>query len=139
MSGRSRLARLETFVNAYIRTLLWSGSYVTETGDSFEDAGFTAADLSPDTVLAIRGDCGLFLALASLADELTDDELGRAGHDFCLTRNEEGAGFWDGDWDERDPKGSLDAVAKLFRPMGLYEGDDGEVCVDGSGLRVGVL
>jgi hypothetical protein len=30
-----------------------------------------------------------------LADE---SELARAGHDFWLTRNGHGAGFWDGDW-----------------------------------------
>ena len=29
---------------------------------------------------------------------LSDDQIDQAGHDFWLTRNGHGAGFWDGDW-----------------------------------------
>ena len=29
---------------------------------------------------------------------LSESQVGQAGHDFWLTRNGHGAGFWDGDW-----------------------------------------
>ena len=49
-----------------------------------------------------------------------------AGHDFWLTRNGHGAGFWDGDW--KEPAASkLDAASHAFGEVDLYIGDDGKV------------
>jgi hypothetical protein len=46
-----------------------------------------------------------------------------AGHDFWLTRNGHGAGFWDGDWTE--PAATiLTNAAKAFDECNLYLGDD---------------
>lgn len=33
-----------------------------------------------------------------IACYISDDQIVQAGHDFWLTRNGHGAGFWDGDW-----------------------------------------
>jgi hypothetical protein len=56
-----------------------------------------AADISEDN-LAIDSRCSA---------------IARAGHDFWLTRNGHGAGFWDGDW--REPSASrLTAAAHKF-------------------------
>jgi hypothetical protein len=42
-----------------------------------------------------------------------------AGHDFWLTRNGHGAGFWDGDWTE--PAATrLTKASKRYRPVALY-------------------
>lgn len=49
----------------------------------------------------------------------------RGGHDFWLSRNGHGAGFFDGDW---DPLGdALQAAAKTFGTSDAYVGDDGKV------------
>ncbi len=49
-----------------------------------------------------------------------------AAHDFILTRNHHGAGFWDGDWFE--PFGSLlTDLALTFPELELYLDDDGLV------------
>lgn len=47
-------------------------------------------------------------------------------HDFILTRNREGAGFWDGDW---CPTVSviLDTIAKSFPEIYATKGDDGKI------------
>jgi hypothetical protein len=48
------------------------------------------------------------------------------GHDFWLTRNGHGAGFWDGDW----PKEAGDRLTKACEEFGefdLYIGDDGMI------------
>lgn len=55
-------------------------------------------------------------------------EAAMAGHDFWLTRNGHGAGFWDGDWPE--PHASiLTEASKTFGETDLYIGDDGKVHV----------
>jgi hypothetical protein len=54
------------------------------------------------------------------------DEWGRAGHDFWLTRNGHGAGFWDGDWPEPFAT-SLTHASKAFGECYFYFGDDGKL------------
>lgn len=47
-------------------------------------------------------------------------------HDFILTRNGHGAGFWDGDWMEC-VSGILTDAAKQFPEIEAVPGDDGKV------------
>ena len=58
-----------------------------------------------------------------------DTGLGHAMHDFVLTRNRHGAGFWD-----RGLLGGLGdkltQAAQAFGPMHVYVGDDGLVHVE---------
>lgn len=50
---------------------------------------------------------------ATMVDPTEGDEWDYAAHDFILTRNHHGAGFWDGDWHE--PWGDkLTALAHSF-------------------------
>ena len=49
----------------------------------------------------------------------------QAGHDFWLTRNRHGAGFWNGDW--FNVSGSLTQLAQTFGEADLYVGDDGRI------------
>ena len=43
----------------------------------------------------------------------------QAGHDFWLTRNREGSGFWDGNWPEEKAK-ILTEAAHKFGELSLY-------------------
>lgn len=132
----ARRARIE-FTCAYIECALWASTdndYHGE-GDSRNlppgesnggaplDENYTADDLSPECLGAMLGDCEAFL------DENARDcggNLERAGHDFWLTRNDHGAGFWDGDWPE--PAASrLTEASKRFGTVDLYIGDDGKI------------
>ncbi len=54
--------------------------------------------------------------------EWTDDEM--AAHDFWLTRNNHGAGFWDGDWKTGY---KLTKVSHKYPEVNLYVGDDGKI------------
>jgi len=47
-------------------------------------------------------------------------------HDFWLTRNGHGAGFWDGDWDDETGK-RLTTISKKYVEIDLYVGDDGKI------------
>jgi len=60
---------------------------------------------------------------ARAIDPFEGDEWGFAAHDFILTRNHHGAGFWDGDW--HDPWGEwLTELAHTFPQLEGYFDDD---------------
>ena len=121
---------IEEFLSAYLAAALWS-SY----GDDGEplDAEYGADDIAPETLAAMRADCADFMAsnTADLAeyeggfppDKWTASE--RAGHDFWLTRNGHGAGFWNRDLGDLGCQ--LSDAATVYRGVHLYIGDDGKV------------
>jgi hypothetical protein len=80
----------------------------------------------------MREDCVKFLA--ACAQALADAgfkydgsrRYERAGHDFWLTRNHHGAGFWDGDWSEPEAT-ELTRISHEMGEVDLYVGDDGRI------------
>lgn len=95
------------------------------------DAGF--CELAPDTLESIKADCGAFHVkardLLRKAYERGYDRS-QAGHDFWLTRNGHGAGFWDRKELEADGLGDdLSDIAKEFGEVWAYIGDDALIYV----------
>ena len=81
-------------------------------------------ELSPEFIAEAIRDCKRFREVAGvLLDEHNDDTMG--AHDFWLTRNGHGAGFWDGDWPVNGDK--LTEISKVYGECNLYVGDDGKV------------
>ena len=130
---------MTSFVRQYIETALWSS--ITD-DDTPMDRNYSAGDLTPEAVASVTKDCDDFLAAASgetpgYPDLLTvwytagRDETDVA-HDFWLTRNGHGAGFWD-----RFGRGhvayetgnKLSELAKSYGSSDLYVTDDGKVGV----------
>lgn len=113
----------EAFVDGYIACALWSTNDESdESGGNPIDDNYSEADIAPSAREALRADCDAFYA-ANAADisRVADDS--QAGHDFWLTRNGHGAGFWDrglGALGER-----LTKASKAFGEVNLYVGDDG--------------
>lgn len=113
---------MEKFLNAYLECMLWCSSDLNdETDRSFESVGYGPDDIEPATMEAIKADCAAFLE--SAGDLVSQDNyigsgnyLERAGHDFWLTRNRHGAGFWDGDWEKTAGKKLTD----LSHPYGDF-------------------
>jgi DNA-binding CsgD family transcriptional regulator len=66
-------------------------------------------------------DARAFLKRAELM--IPNNEMDRAGFDFWLTRNREGAGFWDGFWGEDGD--ALTDIAHEFGEVDVFVGDDG--------------
>ena len=99
---------LDDFTTAYVEAAEW-----TEEQEGRE--------WSPEARLRVIEDCASFQAQAGDLIYGTEEQ---AGHDFWLTRNGHGAGFWDGDWPE--PAASkLDELSRAFGEVWLYAGDDG--------------
>lgn len=96
---------LDSFESAYVECMLWSSIDLcgdNEEPENLDDKGFTIWDLAPETLELVKNDCKAFQELASKELERAyagingihyDEE--QAGHDFWLTRNGHGAGFWD--------------------------------------------
>lgn len=113
-----------------------------EQGGEPLDANYGPEDIAPTTLKQMVRDCADFQQ--SFGDYIISD-LARAGHDFWLTRNGHGAGFWDGDWREeyaqlgdRHPAigmvrqyatvgDYLTAMSKPYGSFDLYVGDDGKI------------
>ena len=74
------------FIDAYIEAI-----YFTDTGEW--DQPDLDCDLDPDFLGESISDCLAFLNHNICY--LSDDQLEQAGHDFWLTRNGHGTGFWD--------------------------------------------
>lgn len=105
----------------YLDCALWSS-----TGDDDQPLDVLGVEaIAPDTRKKMRADVTDFVlqnqALLK-ASGLQDTQI---GHDFWLTRNGHGAGFWDrglgaiGD--------QLTAACKAFSSIDLYVGDDGKI------------
>jgi len=111
---------LDLIVRHYVASALWSS-----TGDDGEplDAWATIDDVAPATLEAMRDDCAAFIVSAAALIEQCKLSPEQVGHDFWLTRNGHGAGFWD-----RGNGAAGDALTALCKPFGgvdLYTGDDG--------------
>ena len=81
------------------------------------------ASFSDDFLAVAKKDVNDFLeALEASSINHDDWSYEQIGHDFWLTRNGHGAGFWDRDLPFGD---DLSQLAEAFGPCELYEGDDG--------------
>ena len=109
---------LDDFVQAYAETALWS---------SLLDGDYTIDDIDAETWERMKDDCrefcgeniGLLMAYAVAGRSVSD-----AAHDFWLTRNGLGAGFWDRGLPQ-DLSDALTEAAKAFGSFDLYDGIDG--------------
>jgi len=80
---------IDDFQRQYESTMLWVAGY--EPDDTVEGL------IDAKAYAELESDCEDFY---EAHEELIGDRAERAGHDFYLTRNHHGAGFWDGDWPE---------------------------------------
>lgn len=110
------------FIDGYLEAALWSS---TGDDDVPLDEDYGIEDINADTLREMEGDARDFYD--ANFDELFEDgnDAGAGGHNFWLTRNGHGAGFWDGDYPTHGD--DLTANAKPYGEYYLYVGDDGEI------------
>ena len=124
--ANARLAlykRLDQFTRAYLECALWSSMDESDdSGGNPMDDNYSIEDIAPETIDHAIEECKRFQAQAA---GMIESDPSRAGHDFWLTRNGHGAGFWDGDWPEDGDK--LTELSKAFGETYLYVGDDGRI------------
>jgi hypothetical protein len=113
---------MNPFLQAYIFAAIWST--IDDNGEPL-DVNYSANDLAPEALKRMEKDCNDFqkanadtLQASGLSDE-------QAGHDFWLTRNGHGTGFWDRGIGENGEK--LTEAADAYGECNLYVGDDGKI------------
>lgn len=111
---------MNQFELQYITTALWSS--VDDDGTPL-DYNYDIDDLAPETKKQMIEDCREFVAKSN---GLFGDQVVAAAHDFWLTRNGHGVGFWDGDW-EKSIAISLVKLCDEFGEVHLYVGDDNKI------------
>lgn len=121
------------FLRGYIVCALWSSIDEQPDGNGGPplDDKYSREDLAPETVKEMRAECAAFLFKARHLITRADEgyNLERAGHDFWLTRNGHGAGFWDRD-ELRGARGSLlSELADAAGSSDMYVGDNGRLYV----------
>ena len=111
---------------SYLETALWSST--DDDGNPLDDT-YGVEDIAPETKQEAQQQLNDFfeyineLFLLNEARKYRDDN--HIAHDFWLTRNGHGAGFWDGAYG--DIGDQLTAAAKSFGSVDLYVGDDNQI------------
>lgn len=115
---------IDTILTHYIVAALWSSNdNLDESGGSPLDDNYDKSDISTKTLETMRDDVATFVKdneVMLLESGQSDEQI---GHDFWLTRNGHGAGFWDKGLGEVGD--NLTDACKSFGEVWLYVGDDG--------------
>lgn len=112
-------ADIDKMFASYVTTALWSSN-----SDGIEglDTMYNADDISEEAAEKMLDNCKEFVQQAgSLLQGLDPIQV---GHDFWLTQQHHGAGFWDGGYD-KDIGEKLTDISHNFSESNLFVGDDG--------------
>jgi hypothetical protein len=114
---------LLAMVTGYAETALWSSTDESdESGGDPLDYNFGIDDITGDTYARMIADCESFRDCH--ADLLGDVEPSTAGHNFWLSRNGHGAGFFDSDAQHAN---ELQRATEPYGSVSLYAGQDGTI------------
>lgn len=111
---------LDIVLKQALVTLLWSE--IDDDGMPL-DSEYEISDVDADVVANLKTEIESFVR--GNAADLEGMDVEQIGHDFTLTRNGHGAGFWDRGLGERGDR--LTAACKAYGSLNLYVGDDGKV------------
>lgn len=114
---------IQTILDHYIICALWSS---TDNKDQPLDQNYDVSDIDSKTKEKMIGDIVKFLKDAETPLEESELDEEQIGHDFWLTRNRHGAGFWDRGL-EKSLGEKLTKICHKFGEVDLYVGDDNKV------------
>ena len=118
-TGETMLFR---FLRGYLTASLWTSS--NDTGTPF-DRDHGTADLAVESLVSTWIECSQFCRECKTDLSHLDDE--RDGHDFWLTRNHHGSGFWDESVNDELTEFAMQQLTRASESFGevdLYIGDD---------------
>lgn len=127
---------LEMFVGGYISAILFAESAILlggEDGEEIVEDDLSGYSLSPEAMDIVKKDCADFLEnnmknLYCALYEAPGYNYGSAGHDFWLTRQGHGAGFWDrglGSWGD-----VLSKSARSFGERHVFIDENNELGIE---------
>ena len=113
---------MDDFTRHYLIAMLWS---TTDDDQNPLDDRFGVEDIASEAIASASADCAAFRERASADLESIGATDEQNGHDFWLTRNGHGCGFWDRGYGAAGDR--LSEVAQSFGELWPYVGDDGLV------------
>lgn len=118
----------EPALRSYLETALWSSIDYREGQDEkpLDDNYDSDVDFSDEAMASALTEINTFLKQAK--PFIAGHELRQVAHDFWLTRNRHGAGFWDGDYEHGE---ALTKIAHSFGEISCYVGDDNKIHFEG--------
>jgi len=125
VSGKKKLSNdaEKRFINGYFAAMIWTEQEMLREDDDFDFDGIE--QLAPSALESSVNDCIAFMKICvgALHDVINNHYTwDHAGHDFWLTRNHHGTGFWDRGLTHGK---QLTDVAHTFPEVSVYLGDDG--------------
>ncbi|HEY8926181.1 MAG TPA: hypothetical protein VIU64_17485 [Polyangia bacterium] len=147
----------DEFTKGYISCALWCGVMVyehddcpcheaSENGDAYDADSCECnpemnsssdehdeSELTSDALKQLTDDAHEFYAEHAADLRASTLDMERCGHDFWLTRNRHGAGFWDDKGRGSEADAALDRLTKASHPYGEMN------LVQGADMKVGVL
>jgi len=124
MEHRTITFELDDFTLEYLSTAMWA-----DTPEDFDKSQWDDPrdSIGYESLMRAYLDCQVFQRQISRLDTSKHDDSQMA-HDFWLTRQGHGAGFWDGDY--KEPLATeLTKLAKWHGTRDLYIGDNGKVSI----------
>jgi hypothetical protein len=120
--------KLDAFTRAYLICALWTDDPEPGSGEWNEHGDYTIANLASEALEQAIEDCAAFRErMAAQLEQAGDDA--QNGHDFWLTRNGHGAGFWDRGYPDAIGD-ALTAAAQTFGEASVILGDSGRLYIE---------
>jgi hypothetical protein len=116
---------MEEFFDHYLVTALWSSTTGDDAGTPL-DRDHSPEDIPENIRQQMREDCEKFYNAHHEKWQAVGIPDDTAGHDFWLTRNGHGCGYWDGDYPEPQAT-QLTEASKTFGEYTLIAGSDGQI------------
>lgn len=130
--------KIDGFTAAYLEAAIWSSTHpdfqteraTDDTPETLDE--YSIYDFSKEAIELAVKECSEFLEktynLVSNEENCTYGgcpSIEYAGHDFWLTRNGHGCGFWDGDWPKFGKR--LTILTKKYRELNIWINDNNEL------------
>lgn len=128
MNTTERGIDMHEMTQHYLIAALWTDTDNTDEqgGEPLENT-YLITDFAPKAIEQAEADCQKFMT--DNAKDLEYWTYEQAGHDFWLTRNHHGAGFWDRG--KGLPGKRLTKAAHAFKELRAIVGDDGYIYLEG--------
>ena len=104
---------------SYLDVILWAG---TDDDDEQLSKNYDHRNFDKSALNQAKKDLNKFFGLAQ--KYIQDEDEKQVAHDFWLTRNRHGTGFWDRDYKYGK---ELTKLAQKFGDLWAYVGDDGKI------------
>jgi hypothetical protein len=118
---------MSRLLTSYLESVFWTE---TDNNEIPLDRNYSHKDVDADTRIRMQTDIDSFFEKAcEIAPEESSEFL---MHNFWLTRNRSGAGFWDGRCASEEIGRKLTELSHTYREVCTYVGDDGKIYQDGN-------